>query len=304
MTATMTATSIKARLDEAAADYMQPKDMPRMDFTAPAGEAALIAHDSVSWQVFKNPISLFIGGITAVILELAEARVRSGVWDHTTFRTDPVPRLKRTGLAAMVTVYAPASKARAMIAGIRRRHDRVTGTADDGQSYQANDQVLLDWVQATAGFGFTTAFDRFVRPLSAQEKERAWSDAYPTAVEYGAVGAPRSEAEWQVQLAAMLPNLTASPIVFEFLDIMRRANAFPAYARPMQRLLIRAAIDLVPPQVAQIVGLKPSDGLAAWQVPIVKALARTADRVPIRNAPPARSCVRMGLPADYLYRRR
>ena len=52
-----------------------------------------------------------------MILELAEPRVRSGVWDHTSFRTDPVTRLRRTGLAAMVTVYAPRETAEAMIAG-------------------------------------------------------------------------------------------------------------------------------------------------------------------------------------------
>jgi uncharacterized protein (DUF2236 family) len=59
--------------------------------------------------VFRNPLSLFVGGITAVLLELAEPRVRTGVWEHTAFRTQPQQRLQRTGLAAMVTVYAARS---------------------------------------------------------------------------------------------------------------------------------------------------------------------------------------------------
>ena len=300
----MTASHIRQRLDEAAADYMEPKDMPAFDFSQPVGEAALIHHDAMSWQIFKNPVVLFIGGVTAVILELAEARVRAGVWDHTSFRTNPVPRLKRTGLAGMVTVYAPASKARAMIEGIGRRHSRVTGTADDGRAYNALDQELLDWVQATAGYGFTEAYSRFVRELTEEERNSSWSGAYPSAILYGAVGAPKSETEWQAQLAAMTPKLTASPIVFEFLDIMRKAEAFPALARPVPLLLIRAAIDLVPPQVAEVVGLKPSDGLKSWQRPLVKTLARTADRIPLRNGPACQSCVRLGLPYDYLYKRR
>jgi uncharacterized protein (DUF2236 family) len=45
-----------------------------------------VAPDSVSWSVFKNPVSLFIGGVTAVIMELADPRVRTGVWEHTSFR--------------------------------------------------------------------------------------------------------------------------------------------------------------------------------------------------------------------------
>jgi uncharacterized protein (DUF2236 family) len=66
----------------------------------------------VSWRVFKNPLSLFIGGVSAVIMELAEPRVRTGIWEHTTFRVDPIRRLRRTGLAAMVTVYGARSTAR------------------------------------------------------------------------------------------------------------------------------------------------------------------------------------------------
>jgi uncharacterized protein (DUF2236 family) len=34
--------------------------------------------------VFKNPVTLFIGGVGAVLLELAEPRVRDGVWGHST----------------------------------------------------------------------------------------------------------------------------------------------------------------------------------------------------------------------------
>src|SRR2546423_15667205 len=89
------------------------------------GEAALLSPESVSWRVFKNPLSLFIGGVTAVIMELAEPRVRAGLWEHTTFRLDPIRRLGRTGLAAMVTVYGARSTAEPMIARIRRIHEMV-----------------------------------------------------------------------------------------------------------------------------------------------------------------------------------
>ena len=36
------------------------------DFLHPAGEPALVGPDSVSWRIFKNPVTLFIGGLTAV----------------------------------------------------------------------------------------------------------------------------------------------------------------------------------------------------------------------------------------------
>src|SRR6266852_5171383 len=95
-----------------------------IDFACPRGEPALLAPNSVSWRVFKNPVALFVGGITAVILELADPAVRSGVWNHSTFRTDPMGRLRRTGLAAMVTIYGARSVAEPMIAAVVRMHAR------------------------------------------------------------------------------------------------------------------------------------------------------------------------------------
>ena len=67
-------------------------------------------------------------------------------------------RLRRTGLAAMITVYGARSEAERMIAGVRRMHDRVAGTTPDGVAYAANEQELLDWVQATASYGFVEAY--------------------------------------------------------------------------------------------------------------------------------------------------
>ena len=58
-------------LEAATRALLQPGDRSYTDFSRPAGEAALVSPDSVSWRVFKNPLSLFIGGVTAVIMELA-----------------------------------------------------------------------------------------------------------------------------------------------------------------------------------------------------------------------------------------
>src|SRR4051812_1287156 len=116
-------------------------------FALPAGEPALAPADSVSWRIFKNPIALFVGGVAAVILELAEPAVRTGGWEPSGFRDDPHRRLERTAMAAMVTVYGARSVAEAMIAEVVRRHECVTGTTPAGEPYRANDPHLLTWVQ-------------------------------------------------------------------------------------------------------------------------------------------------------------
>ena len=42
----------------------------------------------------------------------------------------------------MVTVYGPRSTAEAMIAGVRRTHDRVAGTTTSGEAYRAPENLM------------------------------------------------------------------------------------------------------------------------------------------------------------------
>ena len=275
---------------------------PRFDFSSPSGEQALVGPDSVSWRIFKNQVALFIGGVAAVLLELGEPKVRDGVWHHTSFRTEPLKRLQRTGLAAMVTVYGAHSRAEAMIAGVVRAHDRITGVTSEGEPYHANYPALLDWVQATAGFGFMEAYHRYVRPLSQAEREALFREAAPAARLYGAVGAPASEADWARMLEGMRDRLTPSPIVFEFLDIMQRVDALPRIANPMQVALVKAAVAILPPWVRTRLGIGEEYHLSHRERIAVGLAAKAADRLLLKSSPPVQACRRLGLPDDYLYR--
>src|ERR1700736_3829663 len=187
--------SLQRRLDAAAGALLNPPKCRPIDFSRPLGEAALYLPDSLSWRIFKNPVALLIGGIAAVILELAEPAVRTGVWEHSSFRTDPMGRLQRTGLAAMVTVYGARSIAVPMIAGVVRMHAKVAGETPAGVPYSAGGVPLLTWVQATASFGFAEAYSRYVDPLSEAYLDALYREGGPVSQLYGALDAPRSEAQ-------------------------------------------------------------------------------------------------------------
>lgn len=271
-----------------------------VDFTTPAGEPSLAPPGGIAWQVFKNPVALFVGGITAVILELAEPRVRSGVWDHTTFRTDPLARMERTGLAAMVTVYGARSTAEKMIAGVGRMHARVTGTTPGGIAYRADDPELLEWVQVTASFGFLEAYCRFARSLGDEQRDTYYAEGAETARLYGAIHVPTSTTEVEDVFHAMAPKLERSEIVFEFLDIVQRAPIFPWPLGGMQSLLIRAAVEITPAWVREILGLDASYGLGSFEPALVSGLAMLAERTVLSSSPPAEACRRVGLPLSCL----
>jgi len=273
-------------------DLMQPPPGVAFDFSQPAGEAALAPQNGITWQVFDNPVSLFIGGVAAVLLELAEPSVRSGVWDHSGFRRDPGLRLRRTGFAAMMTVYGPRSAAEQLIARVVRMHGQVRGTTPGGLAYHANDPRLLDWVQATAVFGFTEAFHRYVRPLSVREQDAAFAESGPSARLYGALGIPDAWRGWEALLAASAPGLEDSAILAEFLDIMAGAPILPAPLRPLQRLLVRAAVEIVPAPVRALPSLR-GRGLRFGQAVLVRTLARGAALLPLGDTPARQAARRL-----------
>jgi uncharacterized protein (DUF2236 family) len=278
-------------------DLMRPPEGMAFDFSQPAGEPALVPAHGVSWRVFANPVALFIGGVAAVLLELAEPSVRSGVWDHSSFQRDPGKRLRRTGYAAMMTVYGPRSATEKLIAHVVRVHGHVEGTTPDGVGYRANDPRLLNWVQGTATFGFTEAYHQFVRPLSAAEKDAAFVEAGPSARLYGAQGAPDCWAGWQAMLAATAPGLEGSAILADFLRIMDTAPILPAPFGWLQRLLVRAAVHITPEPVRSLPQLR-GRGLRFGEAPLVRALGWLATRVRPRDTPPAQAARRLAASAS------
>ena len=292
---------IRRPLEALLAHLLQPDGQGCDDFLHPPGEPALIASDSVSWQVFKNPISLFIGGVAAVLLELGEPRVGSGVWQHTTFRDQPLQRLRRTGHAAMLTVYGPRSRAEAMIANVARMHERVRGVAPDGRAFRASDPELLAWVHATASFGFLEAYRAYVQPLAAAQRDRFYAEGEPVARLYGAASAPASQAALEALFERMEAGLQRSDIVFEFLHVVRRMPALPVALRPLQAVLIRAAVQIIPTPLRQRIGLVDGWQLQAWQKRLVCRAGAAADRLILRSNPAVQACRRLGLSDDYLY---
>ena len=270
-------------------------------FSAPPGEPALAAPESVSWAVFKNPLTVFIGGVAAVLLELADPRVRSGVWQHTTFREKPLQRLQRTGWAAMMTVYGPRTRAEAMIGRVAHLHEGVRGVTPAGVAYQASDPALLEWVHATACFGILQAHGSYVEPITEARCDAFYAEAQTAARLYGVRDPPGSQAAVLELFKDRHAGLEPSDVVIEFLQIVKRMPALPAMLRPVQGWLVDAAVAIVPADLRHRLGL--GGALAPWQRRLVSRAAAAADRLVLPSHPAVQACRRLGLADDYLYRR-
>lgn len=280
------------RIDSAAARLM---GIDGADFREPAGEPAMLSPDSVSWRVFRNPVTMYIGGIAAVLLELGEPRVRHGVWDHTSFKRDPATRMRRTGLAAMITVYGARSAFEALAARVNRMHARVQGETDDGRRYEANDPELLLWVQATASWAFLEAWHRYAGRLSRADRDRYYVEARPGAALYGVETPPASAAEMQALMAHMLPRLEPSPVLAELIAILNTADILPRPLRPVQKLGVRAAIDLLPIEMRRQLGLTARP-LRRRERALLRMLAMGAQRFELPSSPARQAAARLTAP--------
>jgi len=281
---------------------LRPPAAMAIDFTSPVGEPALLAPNSVQWRVFKNPVALAIGGVAAVLLEFADARIRSGVWDHSTYKTDPIGRSQRTAMAAMAGVYGPASTARRVIGGVGRMHAKVSGTTPGGETYSALDPVLLNWVYTTAQYGFLNAYHRFVAPLSVADQARFWREGERVALLYGVTRTPKSEADFITMMGELLPRFEPHPILTEFLDIIESGRAAPSVPSFLHKSLARASVSLLPPAVRARLELGRRYDLGRRDRLMVAAMAKLADRIKDRGSPAWQAAERLGLAGDTAWR--
>ncbi len=278
------------------------KPIPPFDYSQPAGAAALLHPGSVAWRIYKNQIALAIGGVAAVLMEFADPRIRSGVWDHSIYPVDPIGRSQRTGHAAMIGVYGPAEAARRVIAGVGRMHAKVSGQTPGGIPYAATDPELVDWVSATAAYGFLTAYHTFVAPVSEADQNRFFREGEAVAVLYGVQNKPNCLADFFAMMENLAPGFEPHPINREFLDIIQSGKAAPNVPRFLHRALARAAVSILPPLVRERLELGREYDLSLIDRAAVKLVARMAERKHDPASPPAQASTRLGLPSDFLYR--
>src|SRR6266702_2132164 len=110
---------------------------------APMAATGLYPEHSITRRVNRENV-LLLGGVRALLMQLAHPKVAAGVDDHSDFRSHPIRRLRRTVHMTMAIVFAERDATLAAARAVNETHARVKG---DG--YRALDPELLLWVHAT-----------------------------------------------------------------------------------------------------------------------------------------------------------
>lgn len=102
--------------------------------------------ETITWRLYREPIML-LGGIRALLLQVAHPSVAEGVARYSQFKTDPFGRGYRT-FSAMATIYfGSRSQADKVSQKLWRIHSAIRG--EKPVPFAAIHPELLLWVQAT-----------------------------------------------------------------------------------------------------------------------------------------------------------
>ena len=126
----------------------------------------------------NSPVTPFLGSGAAVLLQVAQPLVACGVAEHSGFDRNLWRRLNGTLRALYLIAFGDRREAEQAGAAVQAVHRRAQGTTTEQLGpfppgrYSASDPELMLWVHATLVESSLAAFERFVRPLSADEQER------------------------------------------------------------------------------------------------------------------------------------
>jgi uncharacterized protein (DUF2236 family) len=191
--------------------------------------------------------SMFVGGLSALLLQSLHPLAMAGVDQHSGFRGDPWGRLARTSHFLAVTTFGSSADAEAEIAQVRAVHRRVQGRAPDGRAYSASDPHLLSWVHVVEVEMFLRAYQRHgSRQLTPRDADEYVAQSAVVAKALGAVDVPATTAELRVALDAYRPELRSTPAARSTARYLLASPPLPWSLRGLYLPLAGAAVALLP----------------------------------------------------------
>ena len=218
-------------------------------------DEALFERDSPIRMVHSGVVSMMVGGIRSLLLQMLHPHALQGVLDHSDFRSDMHGRLRRTARFIAQTTFAHRDEALAAIERVNRIHAQVSGSLPDVSPYAATDPRTLAWVHVAEATSFLEAYLAYVRPaMPPAEQDEYFRQFALIARALGADPVPETRAEAETLIGELRGDLSASDAAREIarLVLSQRPEGAPV---AVQRALGTAAVDLLPAYARTMLGL-------------------------------------------------
>lgn len=222
----------------------------------PSSDQALFKRGSVIWRVHGDVTSMMVGGIAALLTQMLHPKALAGVWDHSDVAEDQLGRLRRTARFIAATTYGHRDDAMRVIEKVKSIHERVNGTLPDGTPYRATDPWLLAWVHLAGAINFLDAWRRYGEPgMSVSDQDRYFAESGEVARLLDADPVPQTRDQADRLIAEFRAELRVDERARAYRDFVLKAPTRSVAEAPVQALLMRASVDLMPPFARQMHGL-------------------------------------------------
>jgi len=214
------------------------------------------------------------------LMELLHPSVMAGVGLQSNYREQPYRRARTTFGWVTTTTFGSTAAAEQLIARVKRMHSRVNGTRPDGEPYRALDPELIAWVHSCIPWGVMTAYERFNRPLSTEDKDRYLAEQSVVGLMSGADEVPTTVADLEAFVEEMRPKLEVSDLTREFFAFLLTgplgAMRLPGpLNRRVQRFQVESGMSLMPRWAQEMTGFdRPEIEQRLLQAPSLHSYAR------------------------------
>jgi len=221
-------------------------DMPQPKAFLPCGA------DSLTWKINRERLVL-LAGPAAAVLQVAHPMVARGVAAHSNFRSDSTGRLHRTLEAVYTVAFGTADQVEKVRASVTRSHRAVKG-----EGYSAFDPDAQLWVLATLIMGSVTMYERFVAPLTHEERNRFLVENENFALVFG-MDPAHVWKEWTVfenYWNGMLqgPELGSLPVCGDVARAVICPDS-PWFMRSLSPVFRALSLELIPSDLSSRLGL-------------------------------------------------
>jgi uncharacterized protein (DUF2236 family) len=224
---------------------------------------------SLSWELHGDLASIIVAGGGAILMEVLHPSVMAGVYTQSSYRTDPIRRARNTLGYVLRTTFGNTQAATRVIEAVKNVHARVSGTRPDGVPYRALDPELLAWVHTCIPWAIMTAYDRYARPLTIDEKNRYLREQAVVGRLGGADWVPETVAALDDYVERMRPKLVMNEQTLEFQNFLLgrtddlRVGRFGQLDRTAS---LRGSMALMPDWAQQLTGTDSGERIAKFLV--------------------------------------
>jgi uncharacterized protein (DUF2236 family) len=221
--------------------------------------------DSMLRRVHRESV-IALSGPRTLLLQAAHPVAFAGFFAHTGALDEPYERLARTAQVLNTIGWGTRADADRATRRVRAMHKRVRGVTAEpagrfpaGTPYAADDPELLLWILACIVDSVLVVYQKYVRRLSAGEREAYWRDYRQVGRLFGLRDGemPATAADFDAYMRAMVDgdDLYVTPRARELaLSIVLRPPV-PLRARPVLELVNQITVGLLPGDVRRAYGL-------------------------------------------------